>query len=191
MICCFNVKACLPELVIQIQNLIWNKWFWPWQFERQTLQNCKSEPWHNDITITGLLTPNFACNYKNISKMADQSQPVNPRMHYVVLTVTSSGCLKLYLNPWELSLFEEKVVYNVKSSHSHNLLLHVTLQMVRCKQIWQLYFLTGHHLSNVLSLLSILIAFINSTHNACSNIIISIHFIMENIHQKQSVNLNI
>ncbi len=28
--------------------------------------------------------------YMHISKMADQSQPVNPRMHYVVLTVTSS-----------------------------------------------------------------------------------------------------
>ncbi len=40
--------------------------------------------------------------YKNISKMADQSRPVNPRMHYVVLTMTSSGCLKLYLNPLEL-----------------------------------------------------------------------------------------
>ncbi len=26
--------------------------------------------------------------------MAEQSPPVNPRMHYVVLTVTSSGCLK-------------------------------------------------------------------------------------------------
>ncbi len=40
--------------------------------------------------------------YRNISKIADQSWPVNPRMHYVVLTVTSSGCLKLYLIPWEL-----------------------------------------------------------------------------------------
>ncbi len=34
--------------------------------------------------------------YRNISKMADQSLPINPRMHYVVFTVTSSGCLKLY-----------------------------------------------------------------------------------------------
>ncbi len=41
--------------------------------------------------------------YRNISKMADQRRPVNPRMHYMVLTLTSSGCLKLYLNPWELS----------------------------------------------------------------------------------------
>ncbi len=41
--------------------------------------------------------------YRNISKMADQRWPINPRIHYVVLTVTSSGCLKLYLNPWELS----------------------------------------------------------------------------------------
>ncbi len=39
--------------------------------------------------------------YKNISKMAAQSRLVNPRMHYLVLTVTSSGCLKLYLNLWE------------------------------------------------------------------------------------------
>ncbi len=37
--------------------------------------------------------------YKGISKMADQSRPVNPRMHYMVLTVTSSGCVKLYFNP--------------------------------------------------------------------------------------------
>ncbi len=26
--------------------------------------------------------------------MVDQSRPVNPRMHYEVFTVTSSGCLK-------------------------------------------------------------------------------------------------
>ncbi len=36
--------------------------------------------------------------------MVDQSWPVNSRRHYVVLTVTSSGCLKLYVNPWELNL---------------------------------------------------------------------------------------
>ncbi len=41
--------------------------------------------------------------YRNISKIEDQNQPVNPRIHYVVLKVTSSGCLKLLeLNPWEL-----------------------------------------------------------------------------------------
>ncbi len=51
------------------------------------------------IIITGLLTQILHAIYRNISKMADQS----PRMHYVVSTVTSSGCLKLYLNPWELS----------------------------------------------------------------------------------------
>ncbi len=33
--------------------------------------------------------------YRNITKMTDQCQPVNPKMHYVVLTVTLSGCLKL------------------------------------------------------------------------------------------------
>ncbi len=53
------------------------------------------------IIITGLLNQNFACNVSNISKMSDQSGPVNARMHYVVFTVTSSGCQKLYLNPWE------------------------------------------------------------------------------------------
>ncbi len=37
--------------------------------------------------------------YRNISKVADQSRLVNPRMDYVVLTLTSIGCLKLYLNP--------------------------------------------------------------------------------------------
>ncbi len=36
--------------------------------------------------------------------MADLSQPVNHRMHCVVLIVTSSGCLKLYLNRWELNV---------------------------------------------------------------------------------------
>ncbi len=51
------------------------------------------------IIITGLLTQSLHAMYRNISKMADQTQPVNPRMHYVVLTVTSGGCLKLYLNP--------------------------------------------------------------------------------------------
>ncbi len=33
--------------------------------------------------------------YMNISKMADQRWPVNPRMHYVVITVTSSKYVKL------------------------------------------------------------------------------------------------
>ncbi len=33
--------------------------------------------------------------YRAISKMADQSRHVNPRMHYVVFMVTSSGCLIL------------------------------------------------------------------------------------------------
>ncbi len=57
------------------------------------------------MLITGLLTPNYAYNdHRNISKIADQSQPVNPRMPYVVLTVTSSGCLQLYLNPWRIGV---------------------------------------------------------------------------------------
>ncbi len=41
------------------------------------------------IIITGLLTQYFACKIFQI-------------MHYMVFTVTSNGCLKLYLNPWEL-----------------------------------------------------------------------------------------
>ncbi len=36
--------------------------------------------------------------------MVDHSRPVNPRMHYVALTMTSSSCLKLYLNPREMGL---------------------------------------------------------------------------------------
>ncbi len=55
------------------------------------------------LIITGLLTPNFACNVEEYFKDDRPSQSVNPRMHYVVLTVTSSECLKLYLNPCELS----------------------------------------------------------------------------------------
>ncbi len=39
------------------------------------------------IIITSMLTPNCAC------------RAVNPRIHYVGLTVTSSECLKHYLNP--------------------------------------------------------------------------------------------
>ncbi len=35
--------------------------------------------------------------------MAEQSRTVNHRMHYVVLTLTSTGYLKLYLNPRELN----------------------------------------------------------------------------------------
>ncbi len=39
-------------------------------------------------------------------EMVDQSQPVNPRMHYVVLKMTSSGRhLKWYLNLCELQIY--------------------------------------------------------------------------------------
>ncbi len=41
--CCFNVQICMPELVIQIQNTIQNTLCLPWQFERHTLQICKSK----------------------------------------------------------------------------------------------------------------------------------------------------
>ncbi len=54
------------------------------------------------IIITGLLIQILHAIYRNISNMTDESRPVNPRMHYVVLKVTSTGCLKLYLNLWEL-----------------------------------------------------------------------------------------
>ncbi len=57
------------------------------------------------IIITSLLIPiptiSYAM-YRNISKMADQSQPINPRLHNIVHTETSSGNPKLYLNLWEL-----------------------------------------------------------------------------------------
>ncbi len=66
---------------------------------RDTLQICKSKPCLNHITINTLSLvywpQSLHAMYRNISKMADQSQTVNPRMHYVVLTVTSSVCLKL------------------------------------------------------------------------------------------------
>ncbi len=43
--------------------------------------------------------------------IADQSWLIIPRMHYMVLTVTVSGCLKEYLNPWESSdLLTDKLV---------------------------------------------------------------------------------
>ncbi len=51
------------------------------------------------IIITGLQTQTLHKMYSNISKMVDQCRPVNPRMQYMALTVTSSGCIKLYLNP--------------------------------------------------------------------------------------------
>ncbi len=76
---------------------------WPWQFER----HCRFAKVNHDLTtqlsiiVTGLLTHILHAMYRNISNMANQSQPVNLRMHYVILTVTSSGCLKLDLNPWE------------------------------------------------------------------------------------------
>ncbi len=41
--------------------------------------------------------------YRNISKMGDQSRPINPTMHYGVRPVTYRGCLKLYPNPWEFT----------------------------------------------------------------------------------------
>ncbi len=49
------------------------------------------------ITITALQILHEM--YKNISNVTDQSRPVNPR---ILMTVTSSGCLKLYLNLWQL-----------------------------------------------------------------------------------------
>ncbi len=101
MLCCFNVQICMPELVIEIQNIIQNS-FYCLGGLRYTL--CRFAKVNHDTTIniiivTGLLALNFACNYRNISKMADRSRPVNTRMHYVVFKVTSTGCLKLYLNP--------------------------------------------------------------------------------------------
>ncbi len=67
------------------------------------------------IIITGFLTPNCACNiiYRNISKMVDQSWPVNPRMHYLLLTLTSSGRLQLYPNPWELCNFKGPAIITI------------------------------------------------------------------------------
>ncbi len=54
------------------------------------------------IIITGLLTTLDAM-YWNVSKITDKSGPDNPRIQFLVLIVTSSGCLKtVYLNPCEL-----------------------------------------------------------------------------------------
>ncbi len=53
--------------------------------------------------------------------MANQIWPASPRMHYVVLTVTSSGCLKLYLNPCELFFeFLRQNQYGVRQSWLKN-----------------------------------------------------------------------
>ncbi len=56
--------------------------------------------------------------------MAHQSRPINPRMHYVVLTVTSSGCLELYLNPLEFGVLQTAVdTCNTVLSQISNLLI--------------------------------------------------------------------
>ncbi len=53
---------------------------------------------NHDLTIQLSITMTMTM-YRNISKIADQSRPVNSRMHYMLLPVTSSGCLKLNHNP--------------------------------------------------------------------------------------------
>ncbi len=66
-LCSFNVQICMLDLVIQIQNTIQNTILWPWQFESHTLQNHDLTQ-HLSIIITGLVTPNFACNVQEYFK---------------------------------------------------------------------------------------------------------------------------
>ncbi len=54
------------------------------------------------IITTNLLTPNSNAVYMIVLKMADPSWHINPILHYMVLTETSSGSPKWYLNPREL-----------------------------------------------------------------------------------------
>ncbi len=71
-------------------------------FGLDSLQICKSEPRLNYTTINNyhwFIDPIFACNVKEYFKDGRPKSTVNPRMHYMIITVTSSGCLKLYLNP--------------------------------------------------------------------------------------------
>ncbi len=83
---------CMPERSFKYKIQYEIHFVWPWQFERHARQICKSKQWLNHTTINNY--PKL-CMHRNISKMVDQSRPVNDRMHYVVITVTSSGCLKL------------------------------------------------------------------------------------------------
>ncbi len=49
-----NVQICMPELIIQIQNTIQNRFILAlavWE----TLQICKSNPWQNQTTINNYL----------------------------------------------------------------------------------------------------------------------------------------
>ncbi len=106
MLCCFHVQICMLKLVIQIQNTIWNTIILALA-EKNTLQICKSKPWLNHTNyqyLSLVYWPQILhATYRNVSKMADQSRLTNPRMHYVVLTVPSSGCLKLFFNSWEFT----------------------------------------------------------------------------------------
>ncbi len=87
MLYCFNVQIYMPELVIQIQNTINMKYY---LFDLGSLRETLSRfaKINHDLTtqlsimIIGLMTQNLHAMYWNMSKMADQSRSVNPRMHY-------------------------------------------------------------------------------------------------------------
>ncbi len=112
-LCCFNVQIYMSEQVIQIQNAIWNTCVGLGSL-RDILCRFVKVYYHWTTQLSRLYWPQtLRAMYRNISKMADQSGPVNPRMHYVVLTVTSCGCLNLYLNPWKLELLHMLNRYHI------------------------------------------------------------------------------
>ncbi len=115
MLCCFNVQIFIPELVIQIQNTIWNTFVWYWQFERHTLQICKSQPWLNtqlSIIIIGLLTQMLHAMYWIIQRWQTKGDLSIPE--YII-----------WCSQWHL------VDYRKGISNHENLLLLLELWMVR------------------------------------------------------------
>ncbi len=92
--------ANMLELVIQIKNTIWNTIILALAvWETHSADVHKGKAWIHHTTVKQY---QWYVMYRNISRIVDQSWHVNPRMYYVVLTVTSSGCQNLYLNPREL-----------------------------------------------------------------------------------------
>ncbi len=51
MLCCFHVQICMPELIIQIQNTIWNTIYFALSSLRETLQICSSKLQLDQTTI--------------------------------------------------------------------------------------------------------------------------------------------
>ncbi len=81
---------------------------WQWQFESLTLHICKSKPCLKHTTINNyhwFTDPTFWIQCIGIFQRWWTNVNLSiPECNYIVLPVTSRGCLKLYLNSWELIL---------------------------------------------------------------------------------------